>query len=276
MHTEMWEHPAVQDNLAVLTRRGVVVVPPEQGRLAGGDVGAGRLADPAVVVGAVEAALTPRDLEGTSVLVTAGGTREAIDPVRVVTNRSSGRQGYEVAAEAAARGARVILVSTVDRPVPAGVEVVAVASAAEMQAAVVPRAAGCDVVVMAAAVADFRPATVASSKIKKGDGAPPRIELVPTHDFLVDLGRDKPAGQVLVGFAAETDDLEANARSKLERKRLDLIVANDVSAPGVGFEHETNAVTLLRSDGGRRTVPLATKREVARAILDEVVALRGR
>ena len=275
MHTEMWEHPAVQENLDTLRRRGVHVVPPAEGRLAGGDVGAGRLAEPSDVVAAVDEVLGPNDLAGWRVLVTAGGTREAIDPVRVITNRSSGKQGYAVAAEAAARGADVTLVSTVDRPVPPGVTVVPVASAADMQAAVVPRAPEADLVVMAAAVADFRPARVAGAKIKKADdGSVPELALERTHDFLVDLGRTKPPGQVLVGFAAETDDVVANARTKLERKRLDLIVANDVGAPGVGFEHDTNAVTILRADGSQRAVALADKRQVARAIVDEVVALR--
>lgn len=277
MHTEMWEHPAVQDNIATLARRGVVVVPPEEGRLAGGDVGAGRLADPARIAQVVETVLaTGGDMAGWKVLVTAGGTRERIDAVRVISNRSSGKQGYALAAEAAARGAQVTLVTTVDRPVPPGVaEVVPVVSAADMEAAVVPRAPGQDVVVMAAAVADFRPKAPSDRKLKKHEG-PPVIELEPTHDFLVDLGRDKPAGQVLVGFAAETDDVVANARDKLVRKGLDLIVANDVGAPGVGFEHDTNAAVLVFSDGTGQDVPLSDKRAVARAVLDAVVAHRGR
>jgi len=277
MHTEMWEHPAVQDNLRVLASRGVVIVPPGEGRLAGGDIGAGRLADPDDIVATVERVLGAGDassgLHGLRVLVTAGGTREAIDPVRVITNRSSGKQGYAIAAEAVARGAKVTLVTTVDRPAPAGAEVVNVASAADMQVEVMPRSADCDVIVMCAAVADFRPACVADHKIKKGD-EPDRIELEPTHDFLVDLGRDKPAGQVLVGFAAETDDVLANARGKLERKRLDLIVANDVSAPGVGFEHDTNQVVILGADGAEQHVALSDKRAVAAAVLDAVEAVR--
>jgi phosphopantothenoylcysteine decarboxylase/phosphopantothenate--cysteine ligase len=279
MHTEMWEHPAVQENVATLARRGVVIVPPEEGRLAGGDVGAGRLADPASIAQVVETVLANTaaggDMAGLRVLVTAGGTRERIDAVRVISNRSSGKQGYAIAAEAASRGAQVTLVTTVDRPVPAGVaEVVAVESAADMQAAVVPRAPDQDVVVMAAAVADFRPARPADRKLKKHEG-PPVVELEPTHDFLVDLGRDKPAGQVLVGFAAETDDVVANARDKLVRKGLDLIVANDVGAPGVGFEHDTNAAVLVFADGFDQDVPLSDKRAVARAVLDAVVAHRG-
>jgi phosphopantothenoylcysteine decarboxylase/phosphopantothenate--cysteine ligase len=283
MHTEMWEHPAVQANLETLRSRGVIVVPPAEGRLAGGDVGTGRLAEPADIVAAVEQVLeggrVERDLEGVRVLVTAGGTREAIDPVRVITNRSSGKQGHALAVEAAARGADVTLVTTTTLPAPAGATVVEVVSAADMQAAVMPLAPDHDVIVMAAAVADFRPVTIADHKLKKDelaaatDGAP-MIVLEPTHDFLVDLGRDKRPGQLVVGFAAETDDLLANARKKLERKNLDLIVANDVGAPGVGFEHDTNAVVLVRADGVDHDVPLTDKRSVARAVLDAVVALR--
>ena len=274
MHTEMWEHPAVQDNLAVLRQRGVHVVEPESGRLAGGDVGAGRLADPAAIVAAVERVLGPRDMVGLKVLVTAGGTREPIDAVRVITNRSSGKQGYALAEEAVARGADVVLVSTVERPAPPGVEVVRVGSCAEMEAAVMPRASASDVIVMAAAVADFRPKDPPDRKIKKG-GAVPEIVLEPTHDFLVDLGHAKRPGQVLVGFAAETDDLRGNALGKLERKNLDLIVGNDVSAPGVGFEHDTNAVIIYSSDGSEHAVPLRGKREIAKAILDAVIQQRS-
>jgi phosphopantothenoylcysteine decarboxylase/phosphopantothenate--cysteine ligase len=275
MHTEMWEHPAVQDNLALLASRGVHIVEPDEGRLAGGDVGKGRLADPERVVAEIEAVLArTADLAGMRLLVTAGGTREAIDPVRVITNRSSGKQGYAIAEAAAARGAVVTLVTTVDRPVPAGVaEVVNVASAADMEAAVMPRSAAQDVIVMAAAVADFRPKEVADHKIKKGD-ATPEIVLEPTHDFLVDLGDRKPPGQVLVGFAAETDDVLANAGDKLRRKKLDLIVANDVSAPGVGFEHDTNEVVIVSAQGRTQHVPLAGKRAVADAILDAVLVVR--
>lgn len=269
MHTEMWEHPAVQDNLRTLAERGVVVVPPEEGRLAGGDVGAGRLADPAVIVGAVERVLAPDDLGGVHVLITAGGTREAIDPVRYIGNRSSGKQGHALAEEAVARGAKVTLVTTAALPVPSGAAAVPVATAAEMEEAVLVHSAAADVVVMAAAVADFRPVQAASSKIKKQAGVP-AIELEPTPDILAGLGARKRPDQVLVGFAAETDDVEVHAADKLARKGLDLVVANDVSAAGVGFEHDTNAVTLLGADGRRREVTLTSKREVARAILDAV------
>jgi phosphopantothenoylcysteine decarboxylase/phosphopantothenate--cysteine ligase len=274
MHTEMWEHPAVQDNLEVLRRRGVHILEPAVGRLAGGDVGAGRLADPADIVAAAERVLSPQDLAGLRVLVSAGGTREAIDTVRVVTNRSSGKQGYALAEVAAARGAQVTLVSTVDRPAPHGVEVVPVASAADMEQAIVPRQDEFDVIVMAAAVADFRPKDPADRKIKKEDGLS-EIVLEPTHDFLVDLGQRKPTGQVLVGFAAETSDLRENAAGKLRRKNLDLIVGNDVSAPGVGFEHDTNEVILLFAGGEQQDVPLTDKRQVAAAVWDAVARIRS-
>lgn len=274
MHTEMWEHPAVRDNLATLTARGVRVVPPAAGRLAGGDEGAGRLADPGDILAAVEAALAPADLAGWRVLVTAGGTREPIDPVRWIGNRSSGRQGEALAAEAAARGAAVTLVTTAERPAPGGLaETVRVCSAEEMRAAVHARAPEQDVIAMAAAVADFRPVAPADRKLKKREGTP-RIELEPTPDILAELGATKPQGQILVGFAAETDDVEAHARAKLADKQLDLVVANDVGAPGIGFDHETNAVSIIPPHGEAIQVPLASKRVVAAAVLDAVRALR--
>jgi phosphopantothenoylcysteine decarboxylase / phosphopantothenate---cysteine ligase len=274
MHTEMWEHPAVQDNLTTLRRRGVIVVEPDEGRLAGGDLGKGRLAAPEHVVAAIERALGPADLAGTHVVVTAGGTREPIDTVRVIANRSSGKQGYALATEAIARGARVTLVTTVDLPVPSGATIVPVETAAQMQEAVESLAADADVLVMAAAVADFRPKVVADRKIKKDEGAP-EIILEPTPDILAALGAKKRSGQVLVGFAAETDDLIENAEKKLRRKNLDLIVANDVNAPGVGFQHDTNAVCLLRPDADTVTVSLTDKRSIARAVLDVVVDIRS-
>jgi phosphopantothenoylcysteine decarboxylase / phosphopantothenate---cysteine ligase len=272
MHTEMWEHPAVVDNIATLRRRGVHIVEPETGRLAGGDTGAGRLASPERIVAAVEQVLTPGDLSDVRMVVSAGGTREPIDAVRVIANRSSGKQGLALARIAAARGASVVLVSTVHRSGPAGVELEQVETAAEMNEAMVRHAASADVVVMAAAVADFRPKAVVDHKIKKIDG-PPEIVLEPTPDILAGLGSIKRPDQVLVGFAAETDDVVANAERKLVAKRLDLIVANDVSAPGVGFEHDTNAVTLLRRGESPRTVGLASKDQIASAVLDEIVRL---
>jgi phosphopantothenoylcysteine decarboxylase/phosphopantothenate--cysteine ligase len=271
MHTEMWEQASVQENLTVLEERGVVIVPPESGRLAGGDIGHGRLAEPATVAAAVEALLRNGDFTGRTVLVTSGGTREPIDAVRFVGNRSSGKQGHAVAAEAAARGGDVVLVTTRPETAPPGVRVIPVETAAEMAAVCRIEAPTADVVVMAAAVADFRPATTADGKLKKIDGAP-TVELVPTEDILAGLGEAKPSGQVLIGFAAETDDLLDNAADKLERKNLDAIVANDVSKDGVGFEHATNEVTVLVADGTRHDVPLTTKRDVARTILDVALA----
>jgi phosphopantothenoylcysteine decarboxylase/phosphopantothenate--cysteine ligase len=274
MHTEMWEHAAVVDNIATLRRRGVHIVEPDEGRLAGGDSGKGRLASPERIVAEVERVLGGGALAGVHVVVTAGGTREPIDAVRVIANRSSGKQGYAVAAEAMAMGARVTLVSTVELPPPPGAELRAVETAAQMQAAVEELAATADVVVMAAAVADFRPKVAEVGKIKK-DGGVPDIVLEPTPDILAGLGAHKRPNQILVGFAAETSDLLANAEAKLRRKHLDLIVANDVSAPNVGFQHDTNAVTLLRADGTSTAIALTDKRSVARAILQCVVDMRS-
>src|SRR5438270_8287084 len=228
MHTEMWEQPAVQLNLDLLRARGVTVVEPGVGRLAGGDTGAGRMAEPADIVAVATDVLAPQDLAGLTVLVTAGGTREPIDPVRFVGNRSAGKQGHALAAEAAARGAHVILVTTVDRAVDGDVEKVLVETAAEMEDAVLTRAEAADVVLMAAAVADFRPKAAAADKLKKADGVP-EIVLEPTTDILAELGRRRRPGQTLVGFAAETGDVRAYASSKLRAKGLDLVVANDVS-----------------------------------------------
>jgi phosphopantothenoylcysteine decarboxylase/phosphopantothenate--cysteine ligase len=275
MHTEMWEHPAVQENLATLRRRGVHVVEPESGRLAGGDIGSGRLAAPEAIVEAAADVLRSGvarrdDLAGVRVLVTAGGTREPIDAVRFVGNRSSGKQGHAVAEDARARGADVVLVTTTALPVTDGIEVVRVETAAEMEAAVTVRAPSADVVVMAAAVADFRPKAAADHKLKKADGVP-EVVLEPTPDILAGLGAAKPAGQVLVGFAAETSGLREHAAVKLARKRADIIVANDVSAPGVGFEHDTNAVLILTGSGREVEIALTDKRLVARALLDLVV-----
>jgi phosphopantothenoylcysteine decarboxylase/phosphopantothenate--cysteine ligase len=283
MHTEMWEHPSVRDNLATLVARGVSVVPPEVGRLAGGDTGSGRMAEPATIVEAVlvllERARGGRgrpvgDLSGVHVLVSAGGTREAIDPVRFITNRSSGKQGHAIAAAAARRGADVVLVTTSSHPRPSGVEVVEVETAAQMEAAMLARSADADVVVMAAAVADFRPKVAADVKLHKADGIPDLV-LEATNDILAELGRRRRPGQVLVGFAAETDDVSERARAKLVAKGVDLMVANDVSAPQVGFDHDTNAVTILGADGTVTTVPLASKGEVADAVLDRVAPLIG-
>ncbi|MFY8158656.1 MAG: bifunctional phosphopantothenoylcysteine decarboxylase/phosphopantothenate--cysteine ligase CoaBC [Ilumatobacteraceae bacterium] len=280
MHTEMWEHASVQENIATLRRRGVHILEPETGRLAGGDVGAGRLAEPQRIFAEVELLLTPGDLYGAHVVITAGGTREPIDAVRVIANRSTGKQGYAIAMEAVARGAKVTLISTADLPTPFGVNLVQVETAQQLMDAVNAEAKSADVVVMAAAVADVRPVRVATHKLKKdpltgqiGDlGA---IELEATPDILAGLGKNKPVGQVLVGFAAETENLIANAQLKLERKGADLIVANDVSQDGVGFAHATNAVTLVARGVEPVEVALADKRSIARSVLNAVVAIRS-
>jgi phosphopantothenoylcysteine decarboxylase/phosphopantothenate--cysteine ligase len=274
MHTEMWEQPAVQQNLETLRGRGVHVLDPARGHLAGGDVGVGRLREPHEIVAECERILaSTRDLAGLKVCVTAGGTREPIDAVRVITNRSSGKQGHAIAEEAFARGAQVTLVTAASLPVPAGIEVVTASTVADFERAVVPRQAEFDVIVQSAAMSDFRPKAPADRKIKKDEG-PPEIILEPTHDFSVDLGTAKRPGQTLVGFAAETDDLVANAERKIRSKNLDLIVANDVGAPGVGFEHDTNAVSIISATGSREDVPLTDKRAIARAVLDAVLKHR--
>ncbi|HLG91790.1 MAG TPA: bifunctional phosphopantothenoylcysteine decarboxylase/phosphopantothenate--cysteine ligase CoaBC [Acidimicrobiales bacterium] len=270
MHAEMWEHPAVQDNVARLCARGVRLVGPAEGRLAGGDFGVGRLADPEEILAAVDQALARPDMSGLKVLVTAGGTREPIDPVRFIGNRSSGKQGHAIAEEAAARGAAVTLVTTTALGASPSIAVHRVESASEMHEVVSGLAPSQDVVVMAAAVADFRPARASPTKIPKSEGVP-QLELEPTPDILATLGASKPSSQLLVGFAAETGQVLERARSKLAAKGLDLIVANDVASPGVGFEHDTNAVVMISADGHQRQVPLAGKRQVAASVLDEVV-----
>jgi phosphopantothenoylcysteine decarboxylase/phosphopantothenate--cysteine ligase len=286
MHTEMWEHPAVVDNLALLVRRGVHLVGPEAGHLAGGDEGYGRLSDPETIMAAAAAILGPGPagpLAGLRAVVTAGGTREPLDPVRYLGNRSSGKQGHAVAAELCRRGAAVTLITASDLPDPAGAVVERVATAGEMEAAVGRAAPAADLVIMAAAVADFRPRQVAPAKIKKADGVPDVI-LEPTPDILAGLGATRRPDQVLVGFAAETvggpgvtgpdaaDRLLALARHKLAAKGADLIVANDVAAPGVGFTHDTNAVLIVTADGTTVDVPLTGKEAVAHAVVDAAVA----
>lgn len=276
MHTEMWEHPAVQDNIDTLRRRGVVIVPPEEGRLAGGDLGKGRLAEPATVVEAVNSLFDgspvrvqsdgEQFLTGRRVLVTAGGTRESIDPVRFLGNRSTGKQGHALAAQAAALGAEVTLVTTSSLEGPANVKRVDVVTADDMHKAVTAAVETADIVIMAAAVADFRPSDVSSQKLKKADGTP-TISLEPTVDILAELGAAKRSGQVLVGFAAETNDVRTNALAKLRRKGADLLVANDVSAAGVGFAHDTNEVTIFSATGEIEEVPLSDKQAIALAVL---------
>jgi phosphopantothenoylcysteine decarboxylase/phosphopantothenate--cysteine ligase len=274
MHTEMWEHVSVQENLDVLRRRGVSVVPPEVGPLAAGDSGVGRLADPATIVAVALGMLGGRgDLEAKRVVVSAGGTREPIDPVRHLSNRSSGKQGHALAAAALRRGAEVTLVTTVQRPVAPHprLSVVRVDTAAELEAAMAAESDKADVIVMAAAVADFRPVNVAPQKLTKDHGVP-EIVLEQTPDILCGLVARRRPGQVIVGFAAETEDPVARARRKREAKGVDIMVVNDVSMPGVGFDHDTNAVTIVRESGDRE-VPLSSKELVADAVLDQVVEL---
>jgi phosphopantothenoylcysteine decarboxylase/phosphopantothenate--cysteine ligase len=281
MNTQMLAHPAVEANLATLRGRGVRIVEPGSGYLACGWVGPGRLAEPEDIVAAACDAVGPEparaaDLGGRRVLVTAGPTYEDIDPVRYVGNRSSGRMGVAVAEAAASRGAAVTLVlGPTAVEVPGGIDVVRVRSAADMHAAVMQALPGQDVVVMAAAVADYTPAHPATQKITKSDG-PLTLTLTRTRDILADLGqaRDGSRRPVLVGFAAETADAVARGRRKLEAKRVDLVVANDVSQPGAGFEHDTNAVTIITRERDV-AVPLQAKRAVADRILDHVVSLLG-
>jgi len=274
MHTEMWEHAAVQDNLAQLRTRGVRIVDPEEGRLAGGDIGAGRLAEPErIIVAAAGVLADAGDLAGIRLLVTAGGTREPIDPVRFVGNRSSGKMGHAVAERAARRGAAVELVTTMKRPVDvSGIDVEHVETADDMARAVTSRFPGCDVVVMAAAVADFRPKAVADEKLKKREGVP-EVVLEPTTDVLALLGERKQPGQVLVGFAAETDHVEQHAAEKMVGKRVDVMVANDVSASDAGFEVDTNRAVLLYSSGSREETSLLDKGDLADLLLDRIAVV---
>jgi phosphopantothenoylcysteine decarboxylase/phosphopantothenate--cysteine ligase len=276
MHTEMWEHPSVRENLATLTRRGVGIVPPASGHLAGGDSGEGRLADPAEIVARVLSELAGlSDFAGQRVVVSAGGTREALDPVRFLTNRSSGKQGHAVAEAAARRGAQVTLITTSGLPVAADVRAaisrVDVESAAQMEQALEEPSRQADVVIMAAAVADYRPKKAADQKLSKEDGVPDLV-LEPTPDILTGLVGRRTPGQVLVGFAAETHDVIERSRKKLQRKGVDLLVVNDVSAPGAGFDHDTNAVTILEADGNTTEIALTSKNAVAHAVLDRVIA----
>jgi phosphopantothenoylcysteine decarboxylase/phosphopantothenate--cysteine ligase len=275
MNVNMWNHAATQENVEKLRARGVKIVDPDEGYLACGMTGAGRLASQIAIVAAVRDTLkSQRDLDGETVLITAGPTREDLDPVRYITNRSSGKMGYAVAEAAARRGARVILVSgPVDLEVPAGVERVDVRTAKEMHHAVVDRIASASVAILAAAVADYRPVERNTEKIKKSEAAL-TISLEPTSDILAEVARNK-GQRIVVGFAAETDHVAENARKKLSAKNADLIVANDVTAEGAGFDQDTNIVTLFSRDGRDLALPKLTKSEVAQRILDEVLRLRG-
>ena len=280
MHTEMWENPATQANVATLRARGAVVIEPAVGRLTGKDTGKGRLPDPSAIF---ELALRVQkrglvlDLEGRHVVVTAGGTREPLDPVRFLGNRSSGKQGYALARAATARGARVTLIAAnVTLSDPAGADIVRVGTTEELRAATVKASGDADVVVMAAAPADFRPATVAEQKIKKSeDGTPAPVTLVTNPDIAAELGANKRPGQLLVAFAAETHDALENARGKLVKKRADLIVVNEVGTNRV-FGADHNEVTVLGADGSTTAYGELRKDDVADMIWDHVAQLMER
>ncbi|MEV7557151.1 bifunctional phosphopantothenoylcysteine decarboxylase/phosphopantothenate--cysteine ligase CoaBC [Streptomyces sp. NPDC089795] len=278
MHTEMWEHPATQENVATLRRRGALVIEPAVGRLTGKDTGKGRLPDPEEIFEVCRRVLSrgvaEPDLVGRHVVISAGGTREPLDPVRFLGNRSSGKQGYALARTAVARGARVTLVSANTALAdPAGVDVVRVGTAVQLREAVLKAAADADVVVMAAAVADFRPAAYAGGKIKKKDGQDPApVALVRNPDVLAEISAERArAGQVVVGFAAETDDVLANGRAKLARKGCDLLVVNEVGEAQT-FGSEENEAVILASDGSEAPVPYGPKEALAEVIWDQVAA----
>jgi phosphopantothenoylcysteine decarboxylase/phosphopantothenate--cysteine ligase len=276
MNTNMLEHPAVAGNIATLRSRGAEIVEPGEGWLACGWMGKGRLAEPEEIVARVDARLrATRDLDGVRFLVSAGPTAEPLDPVRVLTNRSSGKMGFRIAERARDRGARVVLVSGPSSEAsPHGVELVRIRTAAEMRDAILGRLDAADVVVMAAAVADYRPEVEAPQKIKK-DEKPLTLKLVRTDDILMAIAGRRKKEQTIVGFAAETESLERNAREKLAKKNLDLIVANDVSRSGSGFEAEENEATLIRASGASRKLPLMPKLALADEILDEIRSCRG-
>ena len=277
MHTEMWEQPSVQENLATLRRRGVMVLEPDSGHLAGGDEGPGRMAEPLAILDLVERIVRGYrgELSGRHVVVTAGGTREAIDPVRVLSNRSSGRQGYALAEVAYRLGARVTLIASVELDlaldVARGIDLVRVTSAADMYDAVLAVAPEADAVIMAAAVADFtvRPA---EHKIKKSGGVL-ELKFEPTRDILATLAAARRPGQVLVGFGAESTDVLEHSIEKMRRKPVDLLVVNDVSSPGAGFEHPTNEVMLIGRDERVTRISLRSKEAVSYEILTRVASL---
>ena len=275
MNVNMWEHSATQQNVDTLRARGARVVSPDDGYLACGMTGAGRLASPECIAQAVFDTLGLReDLKGETVLVTAGPTEEPLDAVRYISNRSSGKMGYALAEASRRRGARVLLVSGPTRIEPPAVSVLEpIRTANEMAEAMARHAETATVVVMAAAVADFRPAIAQAGKIKKHHGAP-TVELEPTTDILAEISGRRRDGQIIVGFAAETDHLIENAAAKLRAKRLDLLVANDISQNGAGFDVDTNIVTLLFPDGHNLALEKMTKLEVANRVLDEVVDIR--
>ncbi|MGW8888136.1 bifunctional phosphopantothenoylcysteine decarboxylase/phosphopantothenate--cysteine ligase CoaBC [Streptomyces sp. NPDC055749] len=281
MHTEMWEHPATQENVATLRRRGAVVIEPAVGRLTGADTGKGRLPDPDEIFEVCRRILArgaaAPDLAGRHVVISAGGTREPLDPVRYLGNRSSGKQGYALARTAVARGARVTLVeANTGLPDPAGADVLRAGTAVQLREAVLKAAADADVVVMAAAVADFRPAAYATGKIKKKDGHEPEpVALVRNPDILAEISADRARpGQLVVGFAAETDNVLANGREKLRRKGCDLLVVNEVGERKT-FGSEENEAVVLAADGGETPVPYGPKEALADTVWDLVAARFG-
>ena len=275
MNVNMWEHAATQENLATLRTRGIRIVDPDEGYLACGMTGAGRLASPESIAHVVFDTLGLReDLSGETVLVTAGPTQEPVDAVRYLSNRSSGKMGYALAEASRRRGARVVLVSGLTHlEPPEGAAVERVRTAEEMANAVFAHFEDATVVLMAAAVADFRPAAAVAGKIKKREG-PPALKLEPTTDILAQVAHRRREDQIIVGFAAEADDLVANAAAKLRAKRLDLVVANNVSQDGAGFDVDTNIVTIVFPDGRQEALGKMSKLEVANRILDEVVEIR--
>ena len=275
MNVNMWEHPATQQNLETLRSRGARVVNPEEGYLACGMTGAGRLASPASIAHAVFETLGLReDLAGEVVLVTAGPTEEPLDAVRYISNRSSGKMGYALAEASRRRGARLLLVSGPTRIEPPAADTFErVRTATEMQEAVSRHAEAATIIVMAAAVADFRPANMHAGKIKKRHGAPV-VQLEPTDDILAGISRRRQKGQIIVGFAAETENLVENAAAKLHTKQLDLLVANDVTRQDAGFDADTNIVTLLFPDGRKIELEKMSKFDVANRVLDQVVEIR--
>jgi phosphopantothenoylcysteine decarboxylase / phosphopantothenate---cysteine ligase len=275
MNVNMWNHAATRENVETLRARGVKIVEPDEGYLACGMTGPGRLAGIEEILAAVHDVTKAHcDLEGETILVSAGPTCEDLDPVRFITNRSSGKMGYAIAEAAAKRGAKVTLVSgPVNLETPAGVERVDVRTAEEMRRAVTKRFANASIAILAAAVADYRPAQPRPEKIKKGSG-PLAISLEPTTDILAEVAKNK-GSKIVVGFAAETDHVAENARKKLTSKNADLIVANDVTAEGAGFDRDTNVVTLFSRDGRDLALPKMPKSEVAQRILDEVLRLRS-
>jgi phosphopantothenoylcysteine decarboxylase / phosphopantothenate---cysteine ligase len=272
MNNRMYLNPATQANLELLAARGIAIIDPGEGELGSyGEFGIGRLAEPADLLAVCESLLTPQTMAGVRVLVTAGGTREPIDSVRFIGNRSSGKMGLALATEAARRGATVtVIAANVSLRPPPGIQVLTVATAAELATACEREFERCDVLLMSAAVADFRSAAPAQRKLKKDEGTPV-LELEPTQDILSALAEHRRPGQVLIGFAAEHGEGAVRyARGKLERKRLDAVVVNDISTPGIGFDAPDNEVTIVTADGGERLVPRASKEGVARAVLDEV------